>query len=98
MATADVGDLGPCLEFFLDPGERGNPVVDEVRLVTRTEEPVGTAEEARTVVTPPSPVAGLECLTSFLVTFELRYQQLEEPLHTCRLPLAGEHQRLLGRD
>ncbi len=98
MAAADVGDFGAGLELRLYAVKRRDPVVDQVRLIARAEEAVGPAEQALGMIAPWAPLAGLERLGRFFMPGELRNDQLEEALHARRLALAGEDQRLFGRD
>ncbi|MNG15492.1 hypothetical protein D3C84_993240 [compost metagenome] len=52
MAAADVGDLGPGLQFVDHAGQARQPFGHQMGAVTRAEEALGAAEHARVMIAP----------------------------------------------
>jgi len=84
MTTANVGNRSPCFEPFLHPLQCRNPLVDQIRFVSRAEETVSTTELACVLLAPRPSFAGSEYFNGRFMLGKLCNDDLPQALHVRR--------------
>src|SRR4051812_49618896 len=94
MAAADIHHPCAGLQLFLDPGQSGDPAVDQIHRIAGAEETVGAAETAGRTIAPAKPLPIANRLGRFLLAVINGLHRLEETRKAPRSALGREHQRL----
>ena len=84
MTTANVGNRSPCFEPFLHPLQCRNPLVDQIRFVSRAEETVSTTELACVLLAPRPSFVGSEYFNGRFMLGKLCNDDLPQALHVRR--------------